>query len=129
MNAKSIIKSVAICSFAVIAILAVGTELAHAGGNDFQNTVQRVGTQASALPKFINFICYVLGIGLVGKGVLVGKKYSENPANTTLLQVLGPLGVGGMLLVLPTVADLAINSTIGTSGGSATFKNTFQQTY
>jgi hypothetical protein len=124
------IKKVAFCGFAALAILVMGADLAHAT-NDFKGAVDNVGKQAAALPSFINFICYILGIGLVGKGILVGKKYSENPSsvNGGLLAVLGPVGVGGLLLVLPTVAEIAIQSTVGDGASAPTVKQGFSKTY
>ena len=105
---------------AAMVLFAIGT--AHAGG-EFKDSVEKVGNQAEALPQFIQFVCYVLGIGLTAKGILAGKKYSENPsgASSGLLGVIGPLAVGGLLIALPSVADMAIKSTLSSPNSTKTF--------
>jgi hypothetical protein len=108
------------------AFVVLGTSMAHATG-DFAGSVQKVGDQAESLPQFIQFICYVLGIGMTAKGILAGKKYSENPSGAQggLLGVIGPLAVGGLLIALPSVADMAIKSTLTNSTSQKNFSGGF----
>lgn len=97
--------------FAVAALAVVLTpELALA--NDFKNSIDTVSDQASGLPRLISIVLYIIGIALVGKGILTGKKFSENPGsvNGGLFAVLGPIAVGALLIAAPSVADLATKS-------------------
>ena len=94
---------------------------ALASGAKLSDTLSNVGEQLSSLPQFIQFIFYVVGIALVGRGLMSAKKISENPAQGGgVLGAVGPIGVGGLMIALPSVADLAMNSIYkGSSGGSS----------
>ncbi|MGE3770345.1 MAG: DUF6750 family protein [Bdellovibrionales bacterium] len=119
-------KKLGFLSLAAAVLVVAGADFAHAT-QDFAGSVQKVGDQAEALPGFIQFICYVLGIGLVAKGILAGKKYSENPAQATggLLAVIGPLAVGGLLIALPAVSDTVINSVLQNDTANRNFQQGF----
>jgi hypothetical protein len=89
---------------------------AFAGGTaDLSNTLSNVGEQASVLPKFLQYIFYIVGIALVGRGLMNGKKLSEDPRGG-ILSALGPLGVGGLMIALPSTADLVYSSIYDNSG-------------
>lgn len=120
------LKQIGFLGLAVGLVFLAGTDVALAtGSQDFAGSVNKVGQQAAALPKFIQFICYVLGIAIVAKGILAGKKYSENPSDVKngLLGILGPLAVGGLLIALPAVSDLAIKSTLSNDTSTKTFQS------
>jgi len=120
------LKKLGFLSLAAAVLVVAGADFAQAS-QDFAGSVKKVGDQAEALPGFIQFICYVLGIGLVAKGILVGKKYSENPAQHTggLLSVIGPLAVGGLLIALPAVSDTVINSVLQNDTANRSFQQGF----
>lgn len=109
--------------FAVAALALVLTpELAFA--QEFKDSIDKVSDQAAGLPRLISIVLYIIGIALVGKGILTGKKFSENPGsvNGGLFAVLGPIAVGALLIAAPSVADLATQS-LGVGSGEVEFND------
>lgn len=104
--------------------LVLSPTLAQASGGDFKGSVDTLTTQASTLPKLISIVLYIIGIALVGKGILTGKKFSENPGsvNGGLFAVLGPIAVGALLIASPSVASLATKS-LGVGSTEVTFND------
>lgn len=105
-----VVKKSSIIALAALAIALV-PQLAFAD-NTFEDAIGTVTDQTQGIPQLISIVLYIIGIALVGKGILVGKKFSENPSGVTggLFAVLGPIAVGALLIAAPSVADMAIAS-------------------
>lgn len=119
-------KSSLLALAAVAAVsMALVPDVAHAA-NDFANSIDTVTQQTTGIPKLISIILYIIGIALVGKGILTGKKFSENPSsvNGGLFAVLGPVAVGALLIAAPSVASIATKS-LGADGTSDVQLNSF----
>lgn len=121
------LKKSSLFAFAAVAALtmALAPDTAHAA-NDFANSISKVTQQTSGIPKLISIILYIIGIALVGKGILTGKKFSENPSsvNGGLFAVLGPVAVGALLIAAPSVASIATES-LGASSDATVGLNDF----
>lgn len=111
----------------LVALAAAAVLLPSAAfANDFANSIDTITTQTTGIPRLISIILYIIGIALVGKGILTGKKFSENPSsvNGGLFAVLGPVAVGALLIAAPSVANIATES-LGAGGDTDVQLNSF----
>lgn len=99
---------------------------------DLESLTSQVGGQTSNIPTFINIICYVFGVALVALGIVKLKQHIEQPTQAPLKDGIARVAFGALLLALPFVLELALNTMTGsTSGGTAggpgtiTFNPTF----
>lgn len=120
-----VIRKSSIIALAALAIVLV-PQLAFASGRTFEDSIGTVTEQTKGIPELISIVLYIIGIALVGKGILVGKKFSENPSSVTggLFAVLGPIAVGALLIAAPSVAKMAISS-LGQDDNASVDLNTF----
>lgn len=89
----------------------------HAGVNDLESLTQQVGTQTGNIPTFINIICYIFGVALVALGIVKLKQHIEQPAQAPLKDGIARIAFGALLLALPFVLQLALNTMTGQTGG------------
>jgi hypothetical protein len=87
---------------------------------DLKGLTKTVGDQSSNIPQFINYACYITGVGLVGMGLFGFKKHVDSGGQEKLPPALVKTFVGGALVATPTMIDIA-TGTGGLDGGTATF--------
>ena len=103
------------------AMLGFSTD-AFAGGNTFNDYVSDTSSNVNAVPDVVAFISYLGGTALAALGVVGLKKHVEDPAQNPMKNGLAKLGFGGMLLALPTITNVMLDTTAA-DGGNATFTN------
>jgi len=86
---------------------------------DLKTLTSNVGEQSSNIPQFINYACYITGVGLVGMGLFGFKKHVDNPQEK-LPPALAKLFVGGALVATPAMIEVA-TGTAGLGAGEAAF--------
>jgi hypothetical protein len=101
------------------AMIASGDAFAT-NSTDLSSLTQKVGDQSSNIPQFINYACYITGVGLVGMGLFGFKKHVDSGGQEKLPPALVKTFVGGALVATPTMIDIA-TGTGGLDGGTATF--------
>jgi hypothetical protein len=87
---------------------------------DLKGLTKTVGDQSSNIPQFINYACYITGVGLVGMGLFGFKKHVDSGGQEKLPPALVKTFVGGALVATPTMIDIA-TGTGGLKGGTAAF--------
>jgi len=103
-------------------IVAMALPDAMAGAATVNTVLTQATTQVSPVPKLLSAAAYIIGLILLISGALSLKKHSENPASEPLGKGLGRVLVGGVVMSLPTLANLITNS-LGTTGGAVSFSS------
>jgi len=101
-------------------IVAMAVPDASASAATVNTVLTAATTQVSPVPKLLSAAAYIIGLILLISGALSLKKHSENPASEPLGKGLGRVLVGGVVMSLPTLANLITNS-LGTGTGAVTF--------
>ena len=101
------------------AMVASGDALA-AGVKDLSGLTKEVGNQSSNIPQFINYACYITGVGLCGLGLFGFKQHVDSGGQEKLPPALAKLFVGGALVATPAMIDVA-TGTAGLKDGTAKF--------
>jgi|GEM_PF-3524153 len=96
-----------IASAAIMTGVMMASGDAMAGTNDLKSLTESVGNQASSLPQFINFGCYVCGTAMVGFGLFGVKKNVDSSGQEPLSPAVGKLAVGGALVAVPAMIEAA----------------------
>ncbi len=99
--------------------LAMVPEAAHAfvagmsaaSGTDIAGQIAQMANQTSGTPALIAWGAYIMGTLFVVIGIFKLKAHAENAAQNKLGPALGFLFTGAALLILPSAADMLINST------------------
>jgi hypothetical protein len=105
-------------SAAALTVFALSTVDAEATGLEGLTTT--VEGQLNALPGLIRALCYIGGLGFGIAGVLKLKEYMDKPGQVNLKDPLGRLLVGALLIAIPAVLAIVVEST--TSGSTQTLK-------
>jgi len=83
----------------------------NTGNGTISESISTVATNVGQLPYFFQFIFYIVGLALLAKGLFNGKRLAEDPrAQGGILAVLGPVVIGSLLLITPSVTELILNS-------------------
>jgi hypothetical protein len=77
-------------------------------------------TNVSTAPRLISAAAYIIGLILLVSGALSLKKHSENPSSEPLGKGLGRVLVGGVVMSLPSLANL-ITKTLGTDASAVAY--------
>jgi len=88
------------------------TNLAHA--QNFNSYASGLGEKTNSAVDIISYISYIGGAALGALGIVDLKKHVENPSQTPMKNGLAKVGFGGMLLALPTVINVAQDTTQST---------------
>ena len=103
-----------------LALIAGAVAVSHAASaQDLGASVNTIKSNIASIPNLISGVCYIIGAGLVGAGLLKLKAYSENPGQTPIGQGLGRVAIGTTLLASPAMTGW-ISTTINTSGTAIT---------
>ena len=86
------------------AMVASGKAMAS---TDLSSLTKTVGNQSSNIPQFINYACYITGVGLVGMGLFGFKKHVDSGGQEKLPPALAKTFVGGALVATPAMIDIA----------------------
>ncbi len=89
--------------------------------NTFNDYVSETSDNVSSVPDVVAFISYLGGTALAALGVVGLKKHVEDPAQNPMKNGLAKLGFGGMLLALPTITNVMLDTTAA-DGGNTTFQ-------
>lgn len=109
---SAMLRSVAVAAVSVGLVTLAGTGIAEAGGTDFNSYATQVSNKTNVAADIVTYVSYIAGAGLTAIGIVDLKKHVENPSQTPLKNGLAKLGVGGMLIALPFLANVA-TSTFG----------------
>lgn len=102
----------AFTSYVLLMVAMPDMAFAADSADDAAGSVSTVVGQMHHIPLLLSLVLYIIGIALIGKGLLTGKKYAENPGsvNGGLFAVLGPIAVGAMLIAAPNVAAWVLST-------------------
>ncbi|MFM8454599.1 MAG: type IV secretion protein IcmD [Gammaproteobacteria bacterium] len=118
-----------LAALGILSCLVVSGLAAATTTNDVAAVANLGITQAKGIGQIMTIIAYVAGISLCIAGILQFKAHKDNPQQTPLSKPITLLCVGGGLLFLPVITNLAGGSLFGGTGNSGNqadilFKNT-----
>lgn len=96
--------------------LVINPAFAVAEDGNFSDIFEQMGKSFEGTPGLISAAAYLTGIILAVAALLKLKDVIDNPANTSMREVLGRAIIAGALFALPTVMD-TVTATIGTQNG------------
>jgi len=117
-NAK-IAKARVLATGALFGGLFLVSTVGIAQATDLNQYATNVATRTNKAVDIVSYISYIGGAVLGALGIVDLKKHVENPSQTPMKNGLAKVGFGGMLLALPTVIDIAQNTTA--NGTQATY--------
>ena len=104
-------------TLAIAGIAAVAAEPALA--TQLSNMIENTGNQISAVPVYINYVSYIIGIALAVAGIAKLRAHADNPAQTPIKDGLGRLIAATAFISLPFVMTMLRASTSTTSGDAS----------
>ncbi len=93
-------------------------EAAHATGQ-IADVAGHLASNTGSVTPVISAASYVGGTAMCAIGAMKLKDHTANPDNAKLSAGVGRMAVGAGLLALPSVMDIMVSSTVGTSGDVA----------
>ena len=101
---------------------------AFAGGNagDFDQYSSTLSQRVNSVPDVVSFLSYLTGAGLAALGVASLKQHVEQGnQGKPLKDGLAKLGFGGMLIAVPTISEVMLET--ANEGGEATLMGFTEQ--
>lgn len=92
---------------------------ANAQQSDIKDVTNTFKENIEALPDLIRVVCYIVGIGFGIAGLMKLKEYMDKPGGSPIITPMGRLLVAALLIALPTLLDIILESSTG-SGGDVT---------
>jgi hypothetical protein len=89
--------------------------LAMAASSDLKGLVSNIQENVKPIANFLVILSYISGIAFALNGILQFKAYKDNPQQTPLSKPLLYIGIGALLLFLPSIIN---------SAGTTIFKST-----
>lgn len=87
-----------------------------AGGENLNQYLSQGSQKVNEVPNLVAFVSYLGGTALAALGIVNLKQHVENPGNKPMKDGLAKLGFGGMLLALPTITSVMMETGAGSSG-------------
>jgi ABC-type spermidine/putrescine transport system permease subunit II len=108
---------------AVTVGLMVGASDVAVANQNMKNVSDNLVASSQTLPNLISVVAYVAGLAMAVFGIMKIKEHVDNPAQVKLKDGLIRLGVGGALLALPFILNVATNSLSNGQAGTITAAN------
>lgn len=104
---------------ALAAVFLVSTSNLAMASDTLAGYAGDVSEKTNVVVDIVGYVCYLGGTILSALGIVDLKKHVENPGNNPLKNGLAKLGFGGILLGLPFVSGLMLDTMDG--GSQATY--------
>ena len=102
-------------TLAIAAIAAIAAEPALAG--QVSDMIENTGNQMQAVPVYINYVSYIIGVALAVAGIAKLKAHADNPGQTSIKDGIGRLLAATAFISLPYMLTvLRASSEVGTTG-------------
>lgn len=93
------------------AAIMTGMMSSVASAQDFNNYTSGLSDRTNSVTDIIAYICYMGGAALAALGIVGLKQHVENPGQNPMKNGLAKLGFGGMLLAIPTITSVVLDTT------------------
>ncbi len=111
-KSAAIVRTVTLGTFFSGMFLVSTMNLAHANGA-LATYAGEVSNRTSVIVDIVGYVCYLGGAVLSALGVVDLKKHVEQPAQNPIKNGLAKLGFGGMLLFIPFLSGIMMDTMKG----------------